>query len=425
MKRILAVVLAILMICPALLPAYADDTLKFSLEFYYEEGLKALKLLSTRDAESAVSYFKAAGSNYKFAVYYEVYAETLLEILRWDENGGPDPDTLKTDLRDLQKKTDFVGSLEEEGLYSCAQLLAYIDARTLEDSGDHAAAWHLYASIETVLDSFQRKRDLREKAYLQGKAAFDKGEFRLAADALMDLDYKDSEELLLSCNEKLEPTPEPQPTQTPAPKPSPSSAPTQEPSPAPDPESIVPTSWCHFEEEWNSQEGKMDVYCNGYLLPSDPYELIKTIGDSLGLEIIKSGDIYRLDLGGEILYGFADFRGVKFDTIETTDKGNSMCLSTIFDPDNEADLWSHLESFAVLYCMMAESYPKEDSYYYILDENTGEFYEYPLSYEELSLSSDDLPALFTLNFLIGRDMITIFMDLSLGSMELWIRLDDK
>ncbi len=218
MKRMTAILLSIVFACLCTAPGCAV----FDQKAFYDMGMAALKELKAARISDAVLDFEEAG-NYREANYYKQYAQSMREIFQLDEGGEPDLEMTAYRLESLAGRESFSESLKENGLPSCEGLIIYIGARQHEDDGDHAAAWHLYASIEDVLDALDRKFALTRDAYGQGKAAYEAGEYQAAADALDGLNWRDSEDLYRKAIAILAPTPTPEPTaeptQTPAPLP--------------------------------------------------------------------------------------------------------------------------------------------------------------------------------------------------------------
>ena len=228
MKRLLALVLICMLICLSALPAYAV----FSREDYYGMGIASLAEMTEEDALQAVNHFDKAG-DYAEAKNYKQYAQALSEVFRLD--GDEKPDLTKTVYRFslLAGKGSFAESLMENSFPSCEGMIAYIEARRMEEAGDYAAAWHSYALTENVLDSFDRQVDLADKAYEQGKAAYIRGDYAFAAEALKDLNWLDSEEMYKKALSIIKPTPAPTPVPTPRPTAVPTPKPTARPTPRP------------------------------------------------------------------------------------------------------------------------------------------------------------------------------------------------
>ncbi|MCR5161374.1 MAG: hypothetical protein K6C06_06335 [Lachnospiraceae bacterium] len=303
MKRFLSFLLAALF-CLMGSPAYAV----FTREDYYAMGISALQGMTIEEAEAAVQDFSAAG-NYLHAKNYEQYAQSLMEILRYEEEGIEDPDMSLWLLRDLAKSKEFSASLEEEGLPSCESLAVYLDARFLEEQGDYAAAWHCYASVSDILDSYKRKASLTKKAYEQGAAFYENGDYQAAAEALKDLDWKDSGDLFANVIAVLAPTPVPTPQ------------PTQEPSltqePADTTDSPAPAAVFDLDLIWNAERASWDPILNGRMLPREEKAFVQELCSVLGLfqdEHIAEDDSlwsarWREDSIRDVVF---TFRGVSF-----------------------------------------------------------------------------------------------------------------
>lgn len=222
--------LTVLMMIMLVIPAYAV----FSREDYYAMGIAALEEMTVEQVQQAIDAFEKAG-NAGEAKNYKQYAQSLLEIFLLDEGGEPDLELTIYRFSMLEGKQSFVESLSENYLPSCGGLIMYIEARQLETAGEYAEAWHCYAETEEVLDSIDRQISLTKKAYEQGKAAYDNGDYKQAADALKGLNWKDSGELYEKAMSIIAPTPAPtpKPMQTPVPKPALTPRPTARPTPAP------------------------------------------------------------------------------------------------------------------------------------------------------------------------------------------------
>lgn len=238
MKR-LSILLLILLLCLSVCTVHAE----FSREDYYNMGLRALKEMDQDLLEDAMDYFNAAGS-YQEAKSYRQYIMSLQDIFAMDEGEAVDLDTTTYRLQVLAKKTDFEASLAENGLPSCVSLNTYITARQMEESGAYATAWHLYEEVDNVLDALDRRIELTPLAYNQGKNAYQRGNYREAADALQDLDYKDSETMFREAYSIVHPTPTPTPTPrpaTPTPRPATPTPRPATPTPSPTPRRVTAT----------------------------------------------------------------------------------------------------------------------------------------------------------------------------------------
>ncbi len=219
MKRICSLFF-VLLLCLSVCAAHAE----FSRETWYGMGLAALEEMDPDRLEEAMDYFDAAG-NYQQAKSYKQYILSLQDIFAFDEGKDVDLDTTSYRLQVLAKKTDFEASLMEHGLPGSQSLDSYILARQMEDSGEYAAAWHLYAEIDNVLDALERRIEMTPLAYAQGKDAYQHGNYREAANALRDLGYKDSETMFRYADSIVNPTPAPTPKPTPTPTPKPTARP--------------------------------------------------------------------------------------------------------------------------------------------------------------------------------------------------------
>ena len=211
MKRIFALLLITMLLCAGLQSAQAS----FSREDWYAMGLSSLEEMTPEAAAMAVEYFDAAGT-YEQAKRYKQYAQCMGEIFAMDSETPPDMAMTKYRLKDLAQFSEFVASLSEHDLPSCADLLTYLEARELEREGHYAQARRNYLQVSNVLDATERRYDLTSLAYDEGKALFESGDFEGAADALEGLDWLDSDALFQQA--ALIARPEPTPVQIPLPE---------------------------------------------------------------------------------------------------------------------------------------------------------------------------------------------------------------
>ena len=288
MKKIFALSMIVLLICLFVIPAHAV----FDQKAFYDMGIASLKDLTAQQAQLAVDQFEKAG-NYAEANYYMQYAQSLQEIFQLDEGGDPDLEMTAYRLLRLADKTDFTSSLEENGLPPCEGLLVYVEARLQEAVGDYAAAWHLYAGIEKVLDSTSREYSLTKKAYEQGKAAYESGDFEKAAEALKDLYWRDSEEMYKSAVEILNPAPEPtlKPTPEPTPKPTPMPTPVSTPEPKQEPKASTMPSFAGDQKTGNvyvftimdDRNGEWFLFLNDQALSMKADDMLRQLTENCGL----------------------------------------------------------------------------------------------------------------------------------------------
>ena len=192
MKRVFALVFIAVMLCSGIRSAQAS----FSREDWYAMGISALEDMTPDAVTMAIDYFDTAG-NYEHAKRYEQYAQCVIDILALDSGTVPDLAMTKYRLQDLMQFTDFAASLTENGFPSCTDLLAYISARELEQTGHFAEARRSYLQINDVLDATERRYDLTALAYEEGKNLFDAEDYAGAANALEGLNWDDSEEMYL------------------------------------------------------------------------------------------------------------------------------------------------------------------------------------------------------------------------------------
>ena len=263
MKRFFALLLITTLLCTGLQSAQAS----FSREDSYAMGLSALEEMTPDAIDSAVEYFDGAGT-YDHAKRYKQYAICLSEIFALDSETPPDLAMTKYRLDDLTQFSEFVTSLSEHGFPSCADLLVYIEARELERNGHYAQARRNYLQISDVLDATERRYDLTAKAYEEGKALFEQGDFVGAAEVFKDLRWLDSEEMYQRAYAEAHPTPTPTPKPTPTPTPKPTPMPTSKPTPTPTPaQRQLPTTFTvgesvffgHYEQDNNKSNGKEEI----------------------------------------------------------------------------------------------------------------------------------------------------------------------
>lgn len=209
MRRSAYILTLVFLLCMNILPAHAE----FSRDRWYEMGLTALDDGTPEAVEMAIDYFDAAG-NYDQAKNYKQYCLYLTDIFAMDSEEGIDINNTIAGLIRLGSKEGFETSLQEHGFYSCQLLIDYIGARQLEKDGQLAKAWHAYYVIDDVLDAGDRLNTLTAQVYQIGKAALDDGRYLDAIEALRQLYYADSQELLARAMALVEPTPTPIPTPT-------------------------------------------------------------------------------------------------------------------------------------------------------------------------------------------------------------------
>ncbi len=322
MKKIYALLLAVLLLFAGIVPAQAV----IDQAGYYGMGIAGLGEMTYQQAQQAVSYFEKAG-NYLEAKNYKQYAQALSDIYLLDEGGDPDLETAIYRLMLLEGEESFTASLAENGLPQCGDLIEYIGARLEEENGEYAEAWHSYAGIRDVLDAFDRQIDLTGKAYEQGKALYEAGEYEKAMEALEGLNWRDSGEMYQTALSIAAPTPTPSPTPsptpipTPSPSPKPSPRPTATPIPAPAATPVPETQV--FDVVWNASRQNWDVLLNWRTLSSDAYALRNKMDSVFGAQ--GHADAGKSDrwwaaseAGMEI-----SFRGVAFDNVDIFDYQDS------------------------------------------------------------------------------------------------------
>ncbi len=388
MRQKMAFLLSVLLICMSIMPAYAV----MDQEGFYKMGISALKDMTSAQAQQAVNYFDKAG-NHLEAKNYKQYAQSLFEILQLEEGEKPDLEMTGYRLQKLAGKQNFTESLSENGFPSCEGLIIYIEAWILESSEDYAGAWHLYEQIEDVLDAYDREFDLTGKAYEQGKAAYDSGDYAAAAEALKGLEWRDSDGMYKSALEKLRPTPTAAPTPMPTQKPTPTSDPTPLPTAKP---MEKPSTTDGFELAWNAQDRKWDVYCCGILISSDPAELIDTVAVCFGLSWVSSenGDCYLGNEPFEHVDGLF-LEGIPFDTMwayYTEDSHYNGCQGRLQFVWNSEEV-EVVNSIWELHSAYTADYTFSGSYY--VDGNSYDLTEEEL---EMCLASFDLPYDFNLYY---------------------------
>ncbi len=240
MKKICACLAAVLL-CLYVMPAQAS----FGREDYYALGLSALEEMKWQQAEQAEHCFDLAGT-YLEAKNYKQYALSLSEILREDEGGTADLNMTAYRLSILAGEESFALSLAENGFPSCGGLIDYISARKLETDEEYGTAWHTYAGIRDVLDSFDRQLALTEKAYEEGRSAYRRGDYKKAAQVLEGLNWQASEYLYHNAV-------------------------------------LIPKSQ-QFDVRWNVYRQNWDILLNGVTLSSDMAAMKERLDQALAME---------------------------------------------------------------------------------------------------------------------------------------------
>ncbi len=205
MKRPVSFLILIMLLLLMAFQAHAE----FSRESWFSMGVSALEDGTPEAVAMAVDYFDAAG-NYDQAKNYKQYCQYLLGIFAMD---GEDADisTTLAGLKRLGKKSDFEESLQAHGFYSCELLVTYIETRRLEEKDEIVKAWHGYYAIDHVLDAGERMDALTADVYKVGLAKYAIGDYTGTIEALRDLDFENSEEILDRALKLAYPVPTPAP----------------------------------------------------------------------------------------------------------------------------------------------------------------------------------------------------------------------
>ena len=195
-KRILLAVVSLLCLCFAC-SALADTNAK---EEQYQIGLTYLGYLTPEDVAESILYFENAGS-FDQAKRFEIYAQALLEILQVDQ----DANNLNKAARRLERLDDeaFTAELDRCLLPQVADLLSYINARSLENEGRFVEAAAIYGEIFDTLDATDRQMNIEfsqsDVLYEQAMALYERGDHLAAAAIFRDLNWKDSAAMYREC----------------------------------------------------------------------------------------------------------------------------------------------------------------------------------------------------------------------------------
>ena len=320
MKRVLAFLLAVLLTCLGTVPAGAV----FDQKDYYEMGIASLRDMTSQQAQQAAITFGKAG-NYGEAKNYKQYAQALSDIFLLDEGGEPDLEMAAYRLSLLAEEGSFAASLVENALPSCDGLISYIEARLLEKEEDYASAWHCYAEIRDTLDAFDRQINLTGKAYEQGKAAYEAGEYEKAAKILKDLNWRDSEDLYAAILElmDIESEEDIQAKRSPMPVTKLDPESDLDPDPTVSPVTKITktagstASQKNMDIFWNSSRDAWDILLDGWILSPDLVSLKKEMNDVFG----KQGHTYNETSSDEAWWNVDEtdleftFRNIPFDRI--------------------------------------------------------------------------------------------------------------
>lgn len=127
----------------------------------YETALKMASndLTNLASLQEAIDMLGKLGSYRNgLARFYYYYFQSLLNA----QTEGADLNEIRRQLQMCAAAATFVSDLEARGLPACDELIAYIDARMLEESNDLQAAYEAYSGL-TAMDAIDRLTNLDRK----------------------------------------------------------------------------------------------------------------------------------------------------------------------------------------------------------------------------------------------------------------------